>query len=111
MRSIDIFVLPSLSEASSNSLMEAMGCGCCPVASRVGGNPELIRDGHTGLLFEKGNPVSLAEALERLLANSEERTRMTQAAMQDTANRFSLSASTHRMQEIYLKHLQRKFAP
>ena len=36
----DIFVLPSRSEALSNALMEAMSCGCCPMATRVGGNPE-----------------------------------------------------------------------
>src|SRR5208283_4521864 len=49
---IDIFVLPSRSEALSNSLMEAMACGCCPIASRVGGNPELVEDERNGLLFE-----------------------------------------------------------
>ncbi len=42
LRAIDIFVLPSLTEALSNALMEAMACGCCAVASRVGGNPELL---------------------------------------------------------------------
>jgi glycosyltransferase involved in cell wall biosynthesis len=64
LRAMDIFVLPSLSEALSNSLMEAMGCGCCPVASDTGGNPELVTDGETGLLF----PVADAEALAARLA-------------------------------------------
>ena len=52
LHAIDIFVLPSLSEALSNSLMEAMACGCCVAASRVGGNPELVAHGETGMLFE-----------------------------------------------------------
>ena len=59
LRSIDIFVLPSLSEGLSNSLMEAMACGCCAVASRTGGNIELVTDGRTGWLFEPGNAAEL----------------------------------------------------
>ena len=54
LRNMDIFVLPSLSEALSNALMEAMACGCAVVASNVGGNPELVSNGETGLLFEPG---------------------------------------------------------
>ncbi len=45
LSAIDIFVLPSLSEGLSNALMEAMACGCCVIASAVGGNPELVTDG------------------------------------------------------------------
>src|SRR6202050_2930020 len=52
LRGIDIFVLPSVSEALSNSLMEAMACGCSVAASRVGGNPELVAHGETGMVFE-----------------------------------------------------------
>lgn len=51
MRAMDIFVLPSLSEAFSNSLLEAMACGCCVVGSRVGGTPELIGENSRGLLL------------------------------------------------------------
>ncbi len=67
LRGIDIFVLPSLHEALSNSLMEAMACGCCPVASNVGGNPELVQDGHTGLRSNE-RPADLAPPLQFLLA-------------------------------------------
>ena len=73
LRAMDIFVLPSLSEALSNSLMEAMGCGCCPVASDTGGNPELVQDGETGLLFPVGNAEALAARLARLLDEPEYR--------------------------------------
>lgn len=52
LNATDIFVLPSLSEALSNSLMEAMACGVASVASCTGGSPELVRDGDTGLLFQ-----------------------------------------------------------
>ena len=63
LNAIDIFVLPSLSEALSNSLMEAMACGCCVAASRVGGNPELVAHGETGMLFEPRDAAGLAEVL------------------------------------------------
>ena len=67
LRALDIFVLPSLSEALSNSLLESMACGCCAIASDTGGNPELIRDGETGLLFPAGDSLALAARLERVL--------------------------------------------
>src|SRR5262249_54583609 len=69
MRAIDIFVLPSYSEAFSNSLLEAMACGCCVVGSRVGGTPELIGDNERGRLFENGSVDSLAGELARLIAD------------------------------------------
>lgn len=61
-RAIDIFVLPSLSEALSNSLLEAQACGCLVVASHTGGNPEL-----TSRLFTPGDPQALQALLRSLL--------------------------------------------
>src|SRR5204863_9056036 len=69
LSSIDIFVLPSRTEAFSNSLMEAMACGCCAVASDVGGNPELVKPGETGLLFKPQDPDDLAAQLQTLIEN------------------------------------------
>lgn len=107
LHAIDIFVLPSLSEALSNSLMEAMACGCCAVASRVGGNPELIQDGETGLLFEKGNACDLADRLLLLIHHPELRERLAECGSCRTAARFSMAASVGRMQEIYDGFLER----
>jgi glycosyltransferase involved in cell wall biosynthesis len=101
LKSIDLFVVPSLSEALSNSLMEAMACGCACIASRTGGNPELIREGETGLLFEPGNTQDLAEKLRRLLDNPDLRSRVAEAGSRSIRDRFSLAASVKRMQEIY----------
>ena len=101
LRSIDIFVLPSLSEALSNSLMEAMACGCACIASHTGGNPELIQEGETGLLFETGNAASLAEKLALLLEAPALRAQFAAAAVRRVENCFSLQASVSRMQEIY----------
>jgi L-malate glycosyltransferase len=101
LRAIDIFVLPSLSEAFSNSLMEAMACACCPVASKVGGNPELIADSGRGLLFEAGNSEDLAKVLRSLIVDPQRRKRMAAAASNYVQSELSIAASVGRMQEIY----------
>jgi glycosyltransferase involved in cell wall biosynthesis len=108
LRAIDIFVLPSLSEALSNALMEAMACGCAVVASKVGGNPELVLDGDTGLLFPAGDASDLAGCLERLIVDDGLRTRVGSAAPTQMRERFSLEASVLRMEEIYEEMLARK---
>lgn len=105
LRAIDIFVLPSVSEALSNALMEAMACGCCVVASRVGGNPELVTHGETGMLFKTRDTAGLSEIL-RLLANSPGlRRKLSSAAICRIHDGFSLAAAARRMGEIYSKLL------
>jgi len=101
LRNIDIFVLPSLNEALSNALMEAMACGCCSIASRVGGNPELIEDGVRGLLFEPGNSADLARKLRAVIGNAELRARLAAAAHDFVQARFSRAASVQQMTAIY----------
>jgi len=100
LRAIDIFVLPSLSEALSNALMEAMACGCAVVASNVGGNPELVRDGETGLLFEAGDAQGLAAAIQKLIENESLRKRLAFAGAEFVRG-FSIHRSATRMGEIY----------
>jgi glycosyltransferase involved in cell wall biosynthesis len=108
LRCIDIFVLPSLSEALSNSLMEAMACGCCPVASRVGGNPELVVPGTTGLLFEPGSAKDLAAQLRLLILNQSLRHEYAEASAKRIALDFTHSAAATRMGDIYEDNLYRK---
>lgn len=110
LRCIDIFVLPSLSEALSNSLMEAMACGCCPVASRVGGNPELVNPETTGLLFEAGDAGDLAAQLRKLIGNEDLRRRYADASAALIASDFTHRASAARMGEIYADNLRRKIS-
>jgi glycosyltransferase involved in cell wall biosynthesis len=106
LRSIDIFVLPSMSEALSNSLMEAMACGCCPIASDVGGNPELISDGESGLLFGKGDASGLAERLELVLSNAELRRRFAANAAQRMRTEFTRETAARRMGDVYREYLR-----
>ena len=106
MRDIDIFVLPSRSEAFSNSLLEAMASGCCPVASRVGGNPELVRHGDNGMLFEGGQAGELRSVLEWLMKHRVLREQLA-ARARTVAERFSIHASARRMEEIYTDLIER----
>ncbi|MEF8873953.1 MAG: glycosyltransferase family 4 protein [Candidatus Thermoplasmatota archaeon] len=72
----DIFILPSLSEGLSNVLMEAMASGLPIVATEVGGNPELVKDGKGGYLVQPENPSALAEALKSLIEEKDMREKM-----------------------------------
>ena len=108
LQAMDLFVLPSRSEAFSNSLMEAMACGCCAVASDAGGNPELIRHGETGMLFRAGDAAALAAVLELLIRDSSLRQRLAGAGMQWIRQNFSIRASAQRMGEIYAELIERR---
>jgi glycosyltransferase involved in cell wall biosynthesis len=105
LRAIDIFVLPSRSEALSNSLLEAMACGCCPVASRVGGNVELIRHGENGMLFEAGDAGQLSSVLDTLVELRVLREQLA-AKARCTAQQFSIASSARRMEEIYTELIE-----
>lgn len=101
LREIDIFVLPSLTEALSNSLMEAMACGCAVIASAVGGNPELVDPERTGLLFESGNLTDLTDKINRLAHDNALRQRLGIGAREFIERQFSLDRASRSMEEIY----------
>jgi glycosyltransferase involved in cell wall biosynthesis len=101
LRCFDVFVLPSRSEALSNSLMEAMACGCCVAASDRGGNPELVSHGGTGLLFPAGDVERLAAALRLLIEDADLRIRLGRAAAERMRSDFTIEGSARRMAEIY----------
>jgi glycosyltransferase involved in cell wall biosynthesis len=107
LRAIDIFVLPSLSEALSNSLLEAMGCGCCPIASEVGGNPELVQHGVNGLLFPAGDAEALSARLRMVLEDAALRRQLAAAAEERARREFAREMAVRRMGEIYQEFLGR----
>ncbi len=105
LRKIDVFVLPSLSEALSNSLMEAMACGCAVTASSTGGNIELVQPNSTGLLFPPGDAAALAANLRTLVENESLRSQLAANASRFIREGFSLEQSARRMAEIYHRFL------
>jgi len=97
--SLDIFVLPSLFEGLSNSLLEAMSMGLPVIATDVSGSNELVRDGVTGLLIPKSRPDILSRAINRLYKDKFLRKRLGEEAR----NRIKMSYS---IESIALKYLE-----
>jgi glycosyltransferase involved in cell wall biosynthesis len=108
MRSIDVFVLPSYSEAFSNSLLEAMACGCACVGSRVGGTPELLGDDERGLLFPRGDAEGLSSALERLAESEALRRELGGRAARFAREKLSIAIAAETTAGIYEKLLRRR---
>lgn len=100
-QSMDIFVLPSLTEALSNSLMEAMSCECAAVASSVGGNIEVIEHQKTGLLFDPGNVDQLASHIRALAQDQAERKRLAEAGRMFVADRFASGKIAAEFERVY----------
>jgi len=110
MRVIDIYALPSYSEAFSNALLEAMACGCCAVGSRVGGTPELIGENERGRLFEKGNAADMADRLAELIANDSVRRELGARAARFARENLSIEVAAARTGAIYERLLARQKA-
>jgi starch synthase len=96
-----VCVVPSRWDNSPNTVYEAMGCGTPVVASRVGGIPELVVDGETGLLVPPDDPAALAEAVTTLLADPDRRARMGCTARQQALARFEAATIAAQTLELY----------
>jgi glycosyltransferase involved in cell wall biosynthesis len=104
---LDIAVLPSLREAQGISLLEAMA-RCRPVvASAVGGIPEVVTDGESGLLVPPADPAALADAIVRLAESPSLRQRLGEAGFATVRDRFSIDAQVLRIEEVYDEELER----
>jgi glycosyltransferase involved in cell wall biosynthesis len=96
----DLFVLPSEHEGLPLALLEAMTAGKPCVATAVGGVPEVVRDGHDGLLVPPRDSAALAEAMSMLLTDEPLRSRVGASAREGTA-RFDAKRAVTRMEEVY----------
>lgn len=97
MSALDVFVLPSIAEGISNTILEAMASGLPVVATRVGGNPELVEEGVGGALVPRQDPTALAGAIAGYVGDAELGRRHGQASRQRANGDFSLE----RMVEAY----------
>jgi sugar transferase (PEP-CTERM/EpsH1 system associated) len=101
LRALDAYVLPSLAEGISNSLLEAMATGVPVVATRTGGNPEVVVDGESGLLFPVGDARRLGEHLLRLHADPQLRQELAGRALRRVREDFALDSMVDRYAQLY----------
>ena len=100
-RMLDIFVLPSLREGISNTILEALASGLPVVATRVGGNPELVEEGETGFLVPNSDPNGLAAATTRYIESPALRATHGQAARTRAVQAFSMARMIERYTSVY----------
>ncbi|MGQ9592308.1 MAG: glycosyltransferase family 4 protein [Planctomycetota bacterium] len=110
-RAMDFLVLPSLTEGLPNVVLEAAARAKPTVATCVGGVPEVVTDGHDGLLVPPRSPEALAAGIERLLRSDELRLRLGFAARETARRRFDFASQTKKLVAIYDELLQRAAGP
>jgi sugar transferase (PEP-CTERM/EpsH1 system associated) len=101
LNAMDVYVLPSISEGISNSLLEAMASGLPVVVTAAGGNPEVVVDGESGLLFPVGDFEKLAEQLRVLEARRDLRLQLGGAGLQRVRDEFSIAAMIRKYEQLY----------
>jgi sugar transferase (PEP-CTERM/EpsH1 system associated) len=108
MRSFDLFVLPSLAEGISNTILEAMASGLPVVATKVGGNPELVQQGVTGEVVPPAQPEALANAIREYVVDPGRRLAHGRAARSLAEQQFSLAIMVNRYLSLYERMLAQK---
>ncbi len=105
---VAVSVLPCVSsEGLSNTLLESMAAGVPVVATRVGGNPEVVEEGVTGLLVPPRDPQALASGICRLLENPELGSRFGRAGRQRVTQHFSLERMVRETETLYLQLIRK----
>lgn len=112
LREHDVFVLPSRSEAFPNSVIEAMATGLPVVASEVGGIPELVEHGRTGLLIPPGRPEELASVVIDLLRRPSFARALGRKARAEVVAQYSFERMVREFEALYLAQLgERRSVP
>lgn len=98
---MDVFVLPSLSEGMSNTLLEALAAKLVVIASDVGGNREIVRDGQDGLLFPNDDLDALKDKIGLVLTDSRLRAKLAQSGRERVQQTFDIQAMVRRYENLY----------
>ena len=106
MRGLNCFVLPSLAEGISNTILEAMATGLPVVATAVGGNGELVAHGRTGLVVPAAQPEPMGLAMLEMWQNSEHGIRLGRAGRAEVERRFSMLAMVAAYKGLYDRQLR-----
>jgi sugar transferase (PEP-CTERM/EpsH1 system associated) len=101
MRGLDLFVLPSLAEGISNTILEAMASGLPVIATRVGGNPELVEHGVSGKLVPPAHPEVLAGAIREYVMDRQMTRRHGAVARSIAEQRFGLKVMVRNYEDLY----------
>jgi len=101
LRGFDCFVLPSLAEGISNTILEAMSSGLPVIATNVGGNPELVDEGRTGKLVPAGDFEAMAQAIIAYAQDPEQARAAGRAGRAEVERRFSLDAMVGGYRRLY----------
>lgn len=107
MRGLDLFVLPSLREGISNTILEAMASGLPVIATRVGGNPELVEHEKTGILVPPSDPKAIAEAIRGYLHAADKMIDHGQAGRKKAKSEFSIESMINGYVDLYDAILER----
>ena len=110
LKGLDLFVLPTLEEALGTSFLEAAAMGIPTVGTRVGGVPEAVKDGVTGVLVDPDDAGALAAAVVRLLKDASLRRSMGEAGRKMVERDFSTERMAERMFELYTGLVREKAA-
>jgi glycosyltransferase involved in cell wall biosynthesis len=101
LAALDVFVLPSRTEGMSNALLEAMAMACPVVATAVGGTPEVVTEGASGLLVPSEQPDAMAAAVARALRSPDLAATLGDGARRRAEERFGSRAMVRRLEEVY----------
>lgn len=101
LKQFDVFVLPSLGEGISNTILEAMACGLPVLATRVGGNEELVQDNLTGKLIQAADPVAMKSELKNYLQNRDRARKQGECGRKRVEEHFTIKEMTQRYQDVY----------